>query len=73
MNVSRRSVVLGLSGGALASGSTDAAELLRPTPQETFGPYFPVRTPRYHDLDLTRVPGRPQSRCISLCITGSLS
>lgn len=24
---------------------------------KTFGPYFPVRTPRYHDFDLTRIPG----------------
>jgi len=59
MNISRRSVVIGLGGGALAIGATDAAELLRPTPQETFGPYFPVRTPQYHDFDLTRIPGRP--------------
>lgn len=59
MNISRRSVVIGLGGGALAIGSTDATELLRPTPQETFGPYFPVRTPTYHDFDLTRIPGRP--------------
>ena len=58
MNFSRRSVVIGLSSGALAIGSTDAAELLRPTPQETFGPYFPVRTPPDHDFDLTRLPGR---------------
>jgi protocatechuate 3,4-dioxygenase beta subunit len=59
MNVTRRSVVIGLGSGALAIGSTDAAELLRATPQETFGPYFPVRTPLYHDFDLTRIPGRP--------------
>jgi protocatechuate 3,4-dioxygenase, beta subunit len=59
MNISRRSVVIGLGSGALAIGSTDATELLRPTPQETFGPYFPVRTPAYHDFDLTRIPGRP--------------
>jgi protocatechuate 3,4-dioxygenase, beta subunit len=59
MNISRRSVVIGLGSGALAIGSTDAADLLRATPQETFGPYFPVRTPSHHDFDLTRIPGRP--------------
>jgi protocatechuate 3,4-dioxygenase, beta subunit len=58
MTMSRRSVVIGLGAGAFVIGSADAAELL-PTPQETFGPFFPVHTPRYHDFDLTRVPGRP--------------
>jgi protocatechuate 3,4-dioxygenase beta subunit len=58
MSVSRRSVVIGLGAGAFVAGSTDAAEL-RPTPQETFGPFFPVQTPKYHDIDLTRIPGRP--------------
>jgi hypothetical protein len=57
--ISRRSVVIGLSGGTLAIGATDAAELPRATPQENFGPYFPVRMPPYHDFDLTRIPGRP--------------
>ena len=28
------------------------------TGQETFGPYYPVRGPRGHDLDLTHYPGR---------------
>jgi protocatechuate 3,4-dioxygenase, beta subunit len=49
---------MGLGAGAFAI-STDAAELLRPTPQETFGPFFPVHTPPYHEFDLTRIPGRP--------------
>jgi protocatechuate 3,4-dioxygenase beta subunit len=34
------------------------AESLAPTPQETLGPYFPVRTPAEHNYDLTRLPGR---------------
>lgn len=50
---------MGLSAGAFAIGSTDAAELLQPTPQETFGPFFPVHTPPYHEYDLTRMPGHP--------------
>jgi protocatechuate 3,4-dioxygenase beta subunit len=57
MSISRRGVVIGLGAGALAMGSTDAAEL-RPTPQETFGPFYPVHTPKSHDFDLTRIPGR---------------
>jgi protocatechuate 3,4-dioxygenase beta subunit len=59
MTISRRTVVVGLGAGAFAIGSADAAELLRPTPQETFGPFFPVRTAPRHDFDLTRIPGRP--------------
>jgi protocatechuate 3,4-dioxygenase, beta subunit len=57
MTITRRSLVIGLGAGALVVA--DAAEQLRPTPQETFGPFFPVHTPSYHDFDLTRIPGRP--------------
>jgi protocatechuate 3,4-dioxygenase beta subunit len=57
MNISRRKALLGLGAGALATRA-GAAELLRPTPQETFGPFFPVHTPRHHNFDLTRTPGR---------------
>jgi protocatechuate 3,4-dioxygenase beta subunit len=57
VTISRRAFVAGMGAGALAVRS-GAAEPLRPTPQETFGPYFPVRTPRSHDSDLTRIPGR---------------
>jgi protocatechuate 3,4-dioxygenase beta subunit len=59
MSISRRSVVLGLGAGTFATGSSGAAQLLRPTPQETFGPFFPVHTPPHQGSDLTRVPGRP--------------
>lgn len=58
MIISRRSVVIGLGAGVFASRAA-AAEHLRPTPQETFGPYFPVSMPADHDFDLTRVAGRP--------------
>jgi protocatechuate 3,4-dioxygenase beta subunit len=58
MSISRRRLVIGMGAAAIAVRATEAAELLPPTPQETFGPYFPVRTPRYHDFDLTRIPGR---------------
>src|SRR5688572_17328346 len=46
-------LVLGSAGGARAQPPT-----LRPTGQETLGPYYPIRTPRGHDMDLTRHPGR---------------
>jgi protocatechuate 3,4-dioxygenase beta subunit len=59
LNISRRNLVAGLGAGALAAGTAEAAALLRPTPQETFGPYFPVDPPKYHDFDLTRMPGQP--------------
>jgi protocatechuate 3,4-dioxygenase beta subunit len=57
MTISRRNLVIGVGAAAIGVRATDAAELLPPTPQETFGPYFPVHRPRYHDFDLTRIPG----------------
>jgi len=59
MTISRRILIVGMGAGAMAARSIGAADVLRPTPQETFGPYFPVHTPRYHDFDLTSIPGRP--------------
>jgi protocatechuate 3,4-dioxygenase beta subunit len=57
MGISRRTVVTGLAG-IIAVPGVAAAESLAPTPQETLGPYFPVRTPAEHNYDLTRLPGR---------------
>lgn len=57
MGVSRRTVVTGLAGIIAVPGGT-AADSLAPTPQETLGPYFPMRTPAQHNFDLTRLPGR---------------
>jgi protocatechuate 3,4-dioxygenase beta subunit len=59
MSISRRSVVIGLGAGTFVTGSSGAAQLLRPTPQETFGPFFPLHTPPHQGSDLTRMPGRP--------------
>jgi protocatechuate 3,4-dioxygenase beta subunit len=60
MTISRRNAITGLGAGAfaIAIATTATAESLRPTPQETFGPYFPVSTPPTHDFDLTHVAGR---------------
>jgi protocatechuate 3,4-dioxygenase beta subunit len=57
MGVSRRAVVTGLAGIIAVPGAA-AAESLGPTPQETLGPYFPIRTPAERNYDLTRLPGR---------------
>src|SRR6266481_2182425 len=57
MTISRRSLIIGISAVGCAVRSTAAVDLLRPTPQETFGPFFPVHTPKYHDFDMTRKKG----------------
>ena len=57
MTLSRRTVVKCLAG-AMAVPAAAAAGTLAPTPQETLGPFFPVRTPAEHGFDLTRVGGR---------------
>jgi protocatechuate 3,4-dioxygenase beta subunit len=58
MPISRREFALGAA--ALASPTKTFAQqaALRPTGQETYGPYYPVRLPRGHDTDLTHYPGR---------------
>jgi protocatechuate 3,4-dioxygenase beta subunit len=61
MTISRRTIITSLGAGAIAvaTASASAAEKLRPTPQETFGPFFPVGAPATHDFDLTRIAGKP--------------
>ena len=60
MVISRRGLVAG--AGALAASpvpaQAQAQAILRPTGQETLGPFFPVRAPVSHDTDLTHYPGR---------------
>ena len=62
--ITRRRVVAG--GGALALATValpkvaSSQAVLKPTGQETFGPFYPVRAPRSHDTDLTHYPGRNQ-------------
>ena len=57
MGVSRRTVVTGLAGIIAVPGIAAAASL-EPTPQETLGPYFPLRIPVQHSSDLTHLAGR---------------
>jgi protocatechuate 3,4-dioxygenase beta subunit len=61
MTISRRqATAMGVAAlGAAASGGGALAQgRLRPTGQETLGPYYPLRTPAAHDMDLTHYPGR---------------
>lgn len=62
MDVSRRDAMLGGLSLPLMARSSVAPDqptnLLSPTGQETFGPFYPVRGPRGHDLDLTHYPGK---------------
>lgn len=58
MAVSRRTIIGVMGAGALLSTIARAAQRLRPTPQETLGPFFPMRIPEDHDADLTRIAGK---------------
>src|SRR3954471_21411262 len=60
MGLSRRDAMLAAltaSFSAAAQGA-QAQQKLKPTGQETLGPFYPVRAPSNHDQDLTHYPGR---------------
>ena len=57
MKISRRNVIIGVGAGAISLRTIASEAQLRPTPQETFGPYFPVYAPRHHGFDLAHMPG----------------
>jgi protocatechuate 3,4-dioxygenase beta subunit len=68
MPILRRTLVKYLAG-VMAVPVAAAAQALAPTPQETLGPFFPVRTPAGRGFDLTRVAGRhgrPKGQVIEL-------
>jgi len=62
MPISRREFVAGAVSLSLPlaarAGTTEGKLLLKPTGQETLGPFYPVRAPVSHDPDLTHYPGR---------------
>lgn len=62
MPISRREFVAGAVSLSLplaaARGATAAPPVLKPTGQETLGPFYPVRAPASHDWDMTHYPGR---------------
>ena len=64
MAIARRDLVTGVGALAVATlagpEASRAEAALKPTGQETLGPYYPVRAPTSHDTDLTHYPGRHQ-------------
>ena len=60
MSISRRDAVVGAFAAsvALTAATARAQDQLEPTGQETLGPFYPVRAPLNHDVDLTHYPGR---------------
>ena len=59
MILTRRSVMLGLGLTTLPT-RVWSTPLLRPTPQETLGPFYPVKHMDDQDLDLAHVTGRSE-------------
>jgi protocatechuate 3,4-dioxygenase beta subunit len=70
MAVSRREAITGaLTASLLASSKQAIAQnKLKPTGQETLGPFYPVRAPASHDTDLTHYPGRKSGRALGSLI-----
>ena len=58
MFVTRRSVMIGLGVTALPAQLWSAP--VRPTPQETLGPFYPVRHMSEQDLDLAHIRGHSE-------------
>lgn len=62
MTITRRGVLAGTGAIALATMALPrvarSQAALKPTGQETLGPFYPVRAPESHDTDLTHYPGR---------------
>jgi protocatechuate 3,4-dioxygenase beta subunit len=62
MSISRRDFVAGAVSLSLplaaSSRAAEAPHPLKPTGQETLGPFSPVRAPTSHDSDLSHYPGR---------------
>jgi len=73
MAFSRREAMIGaLTTGVMSAplfGAQAAAQTkLKPTGQETLGPFYPVRAPTSHDTDLTHFPGRKDGRALGQVI-----
>lgn len=56
----RRKLLVGMAG-LLLTGPACAGRLLRETPRQSAGPFYPTRLPLDDDSDLTRVRGRTDS------------
>lgn len=58
MSFSRRTAMIGALAAPLYGAKVAAQTNLKPTGQETLGPFYPVRAPTSHDTDLTHYPGK---------------
>ena len=74
MALSRREAVTGALAAPLFGGQAAAQAKLKPTGQETLGPFYPVRAPTSHDTDLTHYPGHKGGRALGqiIQITGRI-
>ena len=73
MAFSRREAMIGalaapLLGAQMLGEEAAAQTTLKPTGQETLGPFYPVRAPTSHDTDLTHYPGRKNGRALGQVI-----
>jgi protocatechuate 3,4-dioxygenase, beta subunit len=68
MAFSRREAMIGALTAPLFSAQATAQTKLKPTGQETLGPFYPVRAPISHDTDMTHFPGRKGGRALGQVI-----
>src|SRR5258706_5895531 len=68
MAFSRREAIIGALAVPLLGAQANAQAKLKPTSQETLGPFYPVRAPTSHDTDLTHYPGRKSGRALGQVI-----
>src|SRR6266581_8700639 len=68
MAFSRREAMIGALAAPLLAAQAAAQTKLKPTGQETLGPFYPVRAPTSHDTDLTHFPGRKGGRALGKLI-----
>jgi protocatechuate 3,4-dioxygenase beta subunit len=60
--------MIGALTAPLLGAQAAAQAKLKPTGQETLGPFYPVRAPTSHDTDLTHYPGRTGGRALGQVI-----
>jgi len=68
MAISRRDTITGALVTPLLAASASAQAKLKPTGQETLGPFYPVRAPASHDTDMTHYPGHKGGRALGQVI-----
>jgi protocatechuate 3,4-dioxygenase beta subunit len=68
MMISRRIAMAGALAAPMLAEAAQGQAKLKPTGQETLGPFYPVRAPKFHDTDLTHYPGRKGGRALGQVI-----